>query len=155
MTAQCISLDDVALDSKSNPTIIWLMIEQSKTDPFRMGVNLCLGHTTSVVCPVKAVLPYLAICGSSLGPLFAFEDETPLTRTRFKSLLSATLKFAGPVQYPQFPHWCCYLSQNGRVNRSAYPTVRPLEKLSLPRILMSVLKQLSQQLVSTPRDLTK
>jgi len=26
------------------------------------------------------------------GPLFAFEDGTPLTRTRFKSVLSATLK---------------------------------------------------------------
>jgi len=64
-----LSLDDVALDSRSNPTIIWLMIKQSKTDPFRMDVNLCLGHTASVVGPVKVVLPYLAIHGSSPGPL--------------------------------------------------------------------------------------
>jgi len=90
-----LSLNDVALDNRSNPTIIWLMIKQSETDPFRMGVNLCLGRTASVVCLVKAVLPYLALRGRSPGPLFAFEDDTSLTRTRFKSLLSAMLKLAG------------------------------------------------------------
>ena len=41
-----LSLDDVVLDSRSNPTVIWLTIKQY---PFRMGVNLCLGRTASVV----------------------------------------------------------------------------------------------------------
>ena len=33
-----LSLKDVALDSRTAPTIIWLTIKQSKTDPFRKGV---------------------------------------------------------------------------------------------------------------------
>ena len=90
-----LSLGDVALDSRSTPTIIWLMIKQSKTDPFRKGARLCLGLTDSIVCPIKALLPYLALRGSKPGSLFLVEDKTPLTRVQFKSLLSATLKKAG------------------------------------------------------------
>ena len=82
-----LSIEDVAVDSKSNPTTIWLTIKHSKTDPFCMRVNLCLGRTKSVVCPIKALLPYLNIQGSTPESLFSFEDGTPLTRIRFKTLL--------------------------------------------------------------------
>ena len=94
-TSVHLSLQDVALDSRTTPTIVWLMIKQSKTDSFRKGVKLCLGRTDAVVCPVKALLTYLAIRGNSPGCLFLFKDQTPLTRTRFKTLLSATLRTAG------------------------------------------------------------
>jgi len=90
-----LSVGDVALDSRSNPTIVWLLIKQSKTDPFRMGAKLCLGRTESAICPVKAILPYLAVRGGTPGPLFIFEDGTPLTRDSFKTLLSTTLRVAG------------------------------------------------------------
>jgi len=90
-----LSLRDISVDSRSNPTTIWLTIKQSKTDPFRAGVKLCLTRTESIVCPVKALLPYLAVRGSSPGPLFTFSDHTYLTRPRFKTVLSATLKQAG------------------------------------------------------------
>ena len=90
-----LSLGDVALNSRITPTIVWLNIKQSKTDPFRKGAKLCLGRTESVVCPVKALLPYLAIRGSAPGSLFLLEGGVPLTRAHFKTLLSATLKKAG------------------------------------------------------------
>jgi len=90
-----LSLGDISVDNWSNPSTIWLTIKQSKTDPFRIGVKLCLAHTHSVVCPVKAILPYLAIRGGSPGPLFIFSDGSYLTRPRFKALLSATLIQAG------------------------------------------------------------
>lgn len=90
-----LSLKDVALDCRTTPTIIWLTIKQSKTDPFRKGARLCLGRTESVVCPVKALLPYLAIRGSAPGSLFISEGGAPLTRLQFKTLLSTTLKRAG------------------------------------------------------------
>ena len=67
-----LSLGDVALDSRITPTIVWLNIKQSKTDLFRKGAKLCLGRTESVVCPVKTLLPYLAVRGSAPGPLFRF-----------------------------------------------------------------------------------
>ena len=90
-----LSLGDIALDSRTSPTIIWLTIKQSKIDPFRKRIKLCLGLTDSVVCPVKALLPYLAIRGSALGALFLSECNAPLTRAQFKTLLSTTLKKAG------------------------------------------------------------
>ena len=90
-----LSLKDVALNSRTSPTIIWLTIKQSKTDPFRKGAKLCLGKTDSVECPVKALLPYLAIRGSTPGSLFISESGLPFTRAQFKTLLSTTLKRVG------------------------------------------------------------
>jgi len=75
-----LSWRDIAADSRSNPTTIWLTIKQSKTDPFRAGLT----HTESIVCPVKALLPYLAVRRSSPEPLFTFSDHTYLTRSWFK-----------------------------------------------------------------------
>ena len=90
-----LSLQDVALDSRATPAIVWLTIKQSKTDPFRKGVKLCLGQTNSVICLVKALLTYLAIRGCSPGCLFISKDQAPLTRAQFKTLLSATLRTTG------------------------------------------------------------
>ena len=90
-----LSLCDIALDSRTTPTIIWVTIKQLKTDPFRKGVRLCLGRIKSGVCPIKAKLPYLAIRGSAPGALFISESGAPLTRAQFKTLLSATLQKAG------------------------------------------------------------
>jgi len=86
------SLEDVALDSRLTPTVVWLTIKQSKTDPFSKGTRLCLGLTDSVVCPVKALFPYLALRGNEPDSLFVLE---PLTRAQFKTLLSATLRKGG------------------------------------------------------------
>ena len=90
-----LALRDIALNNSMTPTIAWLTIKQSKTDPFRKGAKLCLSLTDSVVCPIKALLPYLALRGKGSGPLFILEDGSPLSRASFKSLLSATLKEAG------------------------------------------------------------
>ena len=90
-----LSIQDIALDSRSAPAIVWLTIKQSKTDLFRKGVRLCLGRTNSVVYPVKAMVTYLAIRGSTPGCLFMSKDQTPLTRAQFKTLLSSTLRSAG------------------------------------------------------------
>ena len=35
-------------------------IKQSKTDPFRIGVNMIIGHTKGLLCPVAAILSYMA-----------------------------------------------------------------------------------------------
>jgi len=42
-----LTLEDVTLDSRSSPSIVWLTIKQSKTDPFQKGVKLGLSHTES------------------------------------------------------------------------------------------------------------
>ena len=90
-----LSLEDIAVDSKSAPTVIQVNIKQSKTDPFRQGVQLYLGKTSTDICPVSAILPYLAIRGARIGPLFILEDGSYLTRQRFATMVSSTLKHTG------------------------------------------------------------
>ena len=90
-----LSIDDVSADSRSSPTMIVVNIKQSKTDPFRQGVKLHLGKTGKEVCPVVAILPYLAVRGGKPGPLFVLEDTAFLTRQKFTDLLSSALHLAG------------------------------------------------------------
>ena len=85
-------LSDIALDSKHSPSVIQVTIKQSKTDPFRQGVQLCLGKTDKEIC---AILPYLAIRGANPGPLFIMQDGSHLTRQRFVSLITNALQLAG------------------------------------------------------------
>ena len=83
------------LGRQSNPTVIQVTIKQSKTDPFRQGVNLHLGKTGKNTCPVGAIIPYLAIRRTKPGPLFVFDDGAYLTRQRFASMVTSTLQRAG------------------------------------------------------------
>ena len=90
-----LSLADIALDDKNNPTVIQVTIKWSKTDPFRKGVELYLGKTGKDICPVCAIIPYLVIRGVKPGPLFVFADGLYLTRQWFASLVTSTLQRAG------------------------------------------------------------
>ena len=78
-----LSLADITLDNRQAPEIVRLHIKQSKTDPFRNGADIYLGRTHHNVCPVEAILPYLAIRGKQPGPLFVLADNTMLTRANF------------------------------------------------------------------------
>ena len=63
---------DIAVDDPVTPSFIRVTIKQSKTDPFRQGVQLFIGRTQSDLCPVAAMLGYLDVRGSGPGPLFRF-----------------------------------------------------------------------------------
>ena len=54
-----LSLNDIAVDSRVNPCLLQVLLKQSKTDPFKHGVKVYLGITSSFVCLVKAVLSHL------------------------------------------------------------------------------------------------
>lgn len=58
------SLADIALDSHIAPAILRVHIAVSKTDPFRKGIDIFLGRTSSPVCPIKA---YLTVRGPAPG----------------------------------------------------------------------------------------
>ena len=62
--------EDVAVDDPAAPSVIRITIKQSKTDPFRKGINIFLGKTSSYLCPVAAILNYLLKKGSQKGPYF-------------------------------------------------------------------------------------
>ena len=80
---------------KAGATRVQVRIKQSKTDPFRRGVNIYVGRTGADLCPVSAMLDYLNVRGMSAGPLFKFEDGRPLTRQRFVDEVRKGLKLAG------------------------------------------------------------
>ena len=51
----------------------------SKNDQFRTGITIFLGKTTHKVCPVDALVQYLAIQGGTPGPLFLVPNYQSLT----------------------------------------------------------------------------
>ena len=72
-----------------------MLIKQSMTDPFRLGVTLVLGRTDQILCPVSLMMAFLARRGTHNGPLFMFEDGSYLTRSRFVCELKKALSAAG------------------------------------------------------------
>ena len=53
--------DDVTVDKHQSPSMLCVKLKHSKTDPFRTGVSMFMDRTGNSLCPVAAVLVYLAI----------------------------------------------------------------------------------------------
>ena len=79
------------LDGKDNPQLVKVTLKQSKTDPFRKGVDLYLRTTGATICPVRGLLPYLALHGHHKGPRFILEDGRYLTHQHLCSILHSLL----------------------------------------------------------------
>lgn len=81
-----LSHGNVKVDNISAPSYVTVTLKASKTDDFRKGVTVYLGRTSQDLCPVAAILSYLAQFSSSKakksGPFFQFSDGRPLTRER-------------------------------------------------------------------------
>ena len=88
-------LSDVALDSHTSPSMVRLRIKQSKTDPFRLGVDVFLGSTGGNICPVQAIIRYITVRSPNPGPLFVTQEGSPLTRAMLVTRLHAALQQAG------------------------------------------------------------
>lgn len=74
-----LSFGDIWVDSKENTSSISMHIKQSKTDQLRHGSTVTLARTGQNVCPVAALLAYLASRGGRPGPLFIFQNGKFLT----------------------------------------------------------------------------
>ena len=96
-----LSLSDVAIDSRDTPQVLVVHLRHNKTDPFGVGAHLYLGRTSSILCPVAAVLGYLAIRPPDPGPLFICRDGSPLSRGYLIEGMRAALSQAG-VDSSQF-----------------------------------------------------
>ena len=88
-------VQDVAVNSRSNPSAICLHLRRSKTDPTGEGVFIFLGHSGTNVCLVSALLAYLAVHPSRGQHLFVWEDGKPLSRSELGHLLKKALEAAG------------------------------------------------------------
>ena len=69
-----------AIDSKEKPSVTEIHLKASKTDPYRKGISIYVGRTGNTLCPISAMLAYLAVQGDKEGPLFQFYDGRSLTR---------------------------------------------------------------------------
>ena len=62
-----LSVEDVYVDSHSDPLVVTAHLRRSKTNNFGVGAMVYLGRVDGPICPVKALLGYLAIVGSILA----------------------------------------------------------------------------------------
>ena len=90
-----LTVADVAVDSVQQPRMVQVNIKASKTDPFRQGVCIYLGRTDNQLCPVAALLAYLAVRGNRPGPLFVFSNGQYLTRAALVREIRKALGAAG------------------------------------------------------------
>ena len=91
----CIVFEDVAVDSHTHPSIIRLRLRHAKMDPFGKGVDVYLGASGSAVCPVTALLGFLAVRPLVTGQLFVWQDGKALSRSAFVAQLRVALRSAG------------------------------------------------------------
>ena len=90
-----ISAADISVDSHSNPQVVTITLCHSKTNQAGKGSIIYLGRTGDKVCPVTALLAYLAVRPPSKGPLFIFNDGTPLSQQQLITYLRNALFQAG------------------------------------------------------------
>ena len=72
-----LSFSDVAVDNAESPNMISLNIKRSKTDQRAVGVHVIIGRTDDDLCPVLALLIYLARRGNTPGALFQWDNRIP------------------------------------------------------------------------------
>lgn len=94
-SSHCVAVGDVAVNDHRNPTMIKIHLRHSKTDQFGRGVDIYLGKTGDDLCPVSALLAYLAIRGKEPGPLFKMESGRFLTKEQFISQVRSALTVLG------------------------------------------------------------
>ena len=90
-----LSVGDVAVDSVENPKMIQISLRHSETDQFGQGSKIYLGRTKNGLCPVAAILAYLAVRKNIQGPLFRFQNGSALTKDHFITVVREVLQTMG------------------------------------------------------------
>ena len=132
---------DIAVDNALSPNTISIKLKRSKMDQFKKGVKLVMGRTNDDLCLVTALLPYLIYCGDAPGPLFQWDNHTPLSKSKFVNHIHPALLAANVPAHLYTGHSFCVeqqlLLRCGRCIRCKDVHVRwmlavTLEKLSIP-----------------------
>ena len=93
-TEPAVRLSDVAIDSHHTPSLLRVRLRRAKTDPLGQGVEIFMNKSGMSLCPVVAVLSYLAVRSGSDGPLLIHADGLPLTRDQFVTKVKRALQAA-------------------------------------------------------------
>ena len=89
-----VSFSDVLIDLRTNPQVLSIHLRHTETDQFSEGTHIHLGHTGDYLCPVAAILAYLAVRPMKPGPLLVFQDGSPLSRQQLIAHLRSALSEA-------------------------------------------------------------
>jgi hypothetical protein len=94
---QHLMVRDISLLPKSAPQYMLVKIKASKTDPFRQGQTILVGKSHSKICPVSAMLAYLAEKDPNpkRGPIFTYQNGSFLTREKLTSETRLLLSMGG------------------------------------------------------------
>ena len=136
--------EDVSVDDHDNPSMVCIHLKCSKTDPFRHGVDIYLGRTGRDLCPVAALLAYMAVRPAAQGPLFVEVDGTPLTRDKLVTAVRQALQQAG-VQSVR------YSGHSFRIGAATTAAQAGLED-SMVKMLGRWESSAYQRYIRTPRD---
>ena len=86
---------DVAVDSHEKPTMVRLHLKRSKCDQFGTGADIIVGSTGLPLCPVTAILKYIAVRGPSPGVFFRRSATQPALKPWFIEQLREVLTAVG------------------------------------------------------------
>ena len=110
-----LTINDISVDSLTDPSKIQIHIKGSKTDQWRKIIHLLVGRTDSHLCAVKAILTYIAARGFRDGPLFINIDGSPFTQQQLILSLRNTLTKAGI----DCTHYSCHSFRIGTATTAA------------------------------------
>ena len=85
----------MAVDNQADPRMLRIHLKQSKTDQFGRGADITVGKTGTDLCPLAAVLAYIATRGAQAGPFFLDIRGRPITKTHFVGKLRKTISAIG------------------------------------------------------------
>ena len=92
-----LSDQDIAVDDYNSPTILSILLRQSKTDQDKVGITLFVGRTGQDICPLSSMIPYLVSRREKFprGALFVTERGLPLSRLVLVAWLKTALSSVG------------------------------------------------------------
>ena len=84
-----------AVDCRTSPSMVKLLLRCSKCDQFGKGVDIVMGCTDTPLCPVVAILDYIRLRQDHPRAFFRMEDGTPTTKGWFSGKLRGILSSIG------------------------------------------------------------
>lgn len=95
----CLAWGDVAINSRTEPTMVQIHLKKSKCDQFGKGADIVIGRTGSNHCPVRAILQYVTIRKDQpQSPFFLKSSRLPVTKSWFTRQIREVLSEMGLPQ---------------------------------------------------------
>eukprot|EP00794_Sanderia_malayensis_P020700 gene20700-biopygen17087 len=95
LAARHLTVADITTNDGLHPDRIFMNLKFSKTDQFGKGCSIVLTKSGNTLCPVLALFHYPHVRGSAHGPLFHWENYSPLTKGTLNTRLQHVLRLCG------------------------------------------------------------